>query len=207
MKKQLNLTILILSLLFLSNCRYNHPETVASGTIENGVYTNQFFNFQLQIPEEWTVETIGEIEIETDSAITSNSLFQSTAENTKVLMANLLTIFKEDKKDGFKPNFAIIAEHISRRPECRNEVDYLKQTKKQYENVQSSFSDIKEIVLGNNIECQTLDNTLSIPNLEIKQTHYVVIRNDFFLHTTLTYNTTDQKEALTAIINSWKIND
>jgi len=189
-------------MVFLTNCESNQPIKVEAGSIENGVYFNAFFNLQLQIPEQWIVEILGEIEIEGDSLIKDNTNSQFNAEKQKVLMANLITIFKENKDDSFKPNLAIIVEHNSRYPNFKNEIDYLSQIKKQYENVHATFSEIKKMKLKNNIECQTLNNTLVINDLKMKQTHYTLIRNSYFMDVIITYTNDIQKEELTSIVNS-----
>jgi hypothetical protein len=191
--------LLLIVLLIFNSCRNTPAEPVAAGKLENQVYSNAFFDVSMEVPEDWIVETLGEVEKTRELA--------GKNKPDEILAANLLIIYKDDKKDEFKPNLAITAEHSTLYPESKskNGKDYLKQVKKQFDNVPSSASEVVPSTLANNIECHSFEATMNLPDIEMSQSYFSIVRKKFYLNFTITYQTDSQKEELMSILNTLQI--
>ncbi|WP_163325003.1 hypothetical protein [Draconibacterium mangrovi] len=188
---------LILLLLGLG-CTNINRSPVEEGKLENEIYSSNYFKLSMNVPESWTVDTLGKIEKKATAA-------EADKKDT-VLVANLLTIYQEIEKEEFKPNLSMIAERSTLYPELKNENEYLVHVKKQYANLNPITSEIEKTFLKNNIECFTFDLTMTIQQMTMNQTHFALKRNDFYIDITITYQTEKQKQELEAIVNSLKLN-
>ena len=188
---------LILLLLGLG-CTNINRSPVEAGKLENEIYSSNYFNLTMNVPGNWKVNTLGKVEKKATPAD------ENKADTT--LVANLLIIYQEIKKEEFKPNLSMIAERCILYPEVKNENDYLAQVKKQYANLNPITSEIEKTILSNDIECFTFDLTMTIQEMTMQQNHFALKRNDFYIDITITYQTEKQKQELEAIVNSLKLN-
>lgn len=198
MIKRLGFTFVLLTLLVLMSCKDINRSPVEQGKLENAVYSNTYFNIHMNVPESWTVDTLGKVEKKVSAA-------EADIPDT-VLVANLLTIYREEEKADFKPNLSVMAENSSLYPEIKNESDYLVQIQNQYANLDPITSDIEKTVLTNDIECYTFDLTFAIQDMTFHQTHFALTREDYYIDITITYQTDKQKDELVTIVNSLTMN-
>lgn len=198
MINRFSLSFAFFLLLILMSCKETNRGPVEGGKLENGVYSSTYFNINMNVPESWTVDTLGKIEKKAPAA-------EADKKDT-VLVANLLTIYREGEKADFKPNLSIMAENSSLYPELKNESDYLEHTKKQYVNLDPVTSDIEKTMLTNDIECYTFDLAMTIQDMTFLQTHFALKRKDFYIDITITYQSDKQKDELEAIVNSLAVN-
>ena len=200
MKITVYLNFLLIALIAIAGCKKAPSKSVAAGKIENGIYSSSFFSLKMKVPEDWTVETMGQVE-KTKETLEGNG-------QKEVLVTNLLVIFSGNPEDEFKPNLAITAEHHSLYPECnsRNAKDYLEQVKQQYEKIESSATGVENYTFANNTKCYSFDVTMELPNIKMSQTHFSVVQNKFYIDVIMTYQTDSQKEELKKIVDSLQFN-
>ncbi|QIA06890.1 hypothetical protein [Draconibacterium halophilum] len=198
MIKRLSFTFALLTSLVSMSCKEINHSPVEEGKLENGVYSSTYFNMSMNVPESWEVDTMGKIERKTPA--------EEADKKDTVLVANLLTIYREGEQEDFKPNLSIMAESKTLYPQLKKESDYLEHTQKQYANLDPITSDIKKKVLTNDIECYTFDLAMTIQDMTIKQTHFALKKEDFYIDITITYQSDKQKEELKAIVNSLTLN-
>ncbi|AHW61903.1 hypothetical protein SAMN05444285_14523 [Draconibacterium orientale] len=180
------------------SCKDINRSSVEEGELENGVYTSTYFKMSLNVPESWNVDTLGKIEKEAAAA--------EPDKKDTVLVANLLTIYREGEKADFKPNLAVIAESCTLYPKLKDESEYLVHVRKQYANLNPITSKIEKPVLTNNIECYTFDLAMTIQDMTMRQTHFATKRDDYYIDITITYQSDTQREELKAIVNSLTLN-
>lgn len=194
MIKRFSITTTCLMLVITMSCKDINRSSVEEGQLENDVYSSTYFNMSMNVPESWEVDTMGKIERKTPA--------EEADKKDTVLVANLLTIYREGEKADFKPNLSIMAESKTLYPQLKKESDYLKHTQKQFANLDPTTSDIKKTVLTNDIECYTFDLAMTIQDMTIKQTHFALKKEDFYIDITITYQSDKQKEELKTIVNS-----
>ena len=187
---------LLIALAIICSCNKLPTNSVAKGEIEDDVYDNTFFDLKIEIPEAWIVEAIGEVEKTEES--------DREAGKRGILATKLLIIYKGNPDEEFKPNLIVTAEHRSLYPDCSSQdaKDYLEEQKKQYSNVQSATTDVESSVFANNKKCHSFDVSMKLPDIEISQTHYSTVQNNFYLDFVITYQTPSQKEELNTILSS-----
>ncbi|PKR80279.1 hypothetical protein CW751_10520 [Brumimicrobium salinarum] len=181
------------------------------GKIENNQYQNDYFNFTIDIPEDWFVQNKAQIEalqkqgkqMMAGDDEELNTIFEISEINT----ANLLSVNKYElgAPVEFNPSFGIVVENISHAPGVKKGSDYLfqvkrllKQSKMNYEHIDEKFK--KTIISGHTFylmkcEIQYLD-------VSITQVYYTTITKMFAFSFITTYTDKKQRKELMEIFDS-----
>ena len=204
----------VLFLLFFA-CTTNEDKP-SLGEVRDGVYTNEFFNLELVVPEGWTVGTREEVEnfLEVGSE-TMKRLNDSLATvlDTNDFTDAILFIMNKYPDASINPNRSVgvpsslimSAEKIAANPDLSVPKDYLVNLKKEYQQMNQlkmRFEDDYDQVDIGSKRFFILKGVASLGLLEITQEYWCSIENDYALVMILTYtNPFDRIEMHSAIKN------
>ena len=177
-------------LIAITTSSYNanaQPDNFDYGRVENGIYLNDYFNFQIILPANWIVQSKEQTEHIVD---TGKKLMAGDDDNMKAMLAaseinsaNLLAAFQYEVGTSveYNPNIMLVAENIRNAPGVKNGSDYLFQARRIIENSQFKYDYLstefeKETIGG--AEFYKMYARLNYMGLEIKQIYYsTILRN------------------------------
>ena len=207
---------IILTVLTLSCSTNNKPENFDYGKVENNKYSNSFFEFSMDLPADWIVQTKEQTE---NLAKMGQELVAGDDKNIKAALkaseinsANLLAVFKYEVGAAveYNPNFMLVAENLKNAPGIKTGSDYLFQSRKilkqsqvQYEHIDETF----EKVIINNNEFYLMNAHLNYMGLSIKQVYYSTILNGFCLSAIISFIDDEQRKDLELILKSMEFKE
>ncbi|MGB8490018.1 MAG: hypothetical protein WCE64_03085 [Bacteroidales bacterium] len=214
MKNSSKIIGLILIIILTSSRKSNsQPDNFDYGHVENGIYQNDYFDFNIKLPVNWVVQSKEQTE---NIANTGKKLVAGDDENMKAAIkaseintANLLAVFQFELGSAveYNPNIMIVAESVKYAPGIKNGSDYLFQARRMIEQGQFKYDYLSEKFENekiNEIEFYKMDAKLNYMGLNIKQVYYSTVLKGFSLNVIISYISDEQKETLLNSINSMK---
>ena len=187
------------------------PENFDYGKIENGVYSNSYFNFEIPVPDKWVVQSKEQVEqikkAGQDLITEKNKEIGSLVKTSDVRTAILLTAFKNrtDTFMGqFNSSFMILSENLGSISGIKTGKDYLLHAKglMQQSGMAYKFpSGIYSEKVGNR-EFDVMDVVMTVKEMEVQQSYYSVIDKKFALNIIISFIGDEQKKELINIINN-----
>ena len=183
------------------------------GKIEKGVYTNDYFDFNIPVPQNWDVrndEQVQQLQKKGSGLISGNNKeLEAKIDQADVNTVVLLTVFK-NKEDTtavkFNPSFIILCENLQGSPDIKKGKDYLdhakylmQQSKMPYQFTPEYFTE----KVGNK-EFDRMDAVLDGQMGGIQQSYYSIIDKGYALSIIISFVDADQKIELKGIINKIK---
>ncbi len=207
--------ILVACLFFIdcSNTQNKFPKNFDYGKVENGTYTNQYFNLEVPINPNWIIQNKEQVNniIEKGSKLVANNNKNTKAliDASKINTAYLLTMFKYEvgAAVNYNPSLIIVAENIKDTPGIKRGSDYLFHTKNILEQAQIKYNFEKEIYekqIGNS-SFDVMESTIDVIGKTITQDYISAIKNGFSLSFIISYLNEDEKKELYRIIENIKI--
>lgn len=198
-------------LLALSGCK-QQPKDFDYGKIENGVYTNNYFDFEIPVPANWAVqnkEQEQQLQKKGEELISgSDKELGAKIKAANVRTAILLTVFKNKTDavtDKFNSSFIILSENLGGMP-VKKGSDYLAHAKEimQQSNMSYQFApDYSTEKIGNK-QFDRMDVSLGGQVQNVQQSYYSMIDKNFALSIIISYGDDQQKAELKDIINKIK---
>jgi len=198
-------------LLAIAGCK-QQPKNFDYGKIENGVYTNGYFDFEIPVPPNWAVQNKDQVQQlqKTGEELVSgnNKELGAKIKAADVRTAMLLTVFKNKTDavtDKFNSSFIILSENLGGMP-IKKGSDYLAHAKEimQQSNMSYQFApDYSTEKIGNK-EFDRMDVSLNGQTGNVQQSYYSVIDKDFALSIIISYGDDQQKAELKNIIDKIK---
>ena len=198
-------------LLTIAGCKHQ-PKNFDYGKIEKGVYTNNYFDFEIPVPANWAVQNKEQVQQlhKTGEELVSgnNKELGAKIKASDVRTAILLTVFKNKTDavtDKFNSSFIILSENLGGMP-IKKGSDYLAHAKEimQQSNMSYQFApDYSTEKIGNK-EFDRMDVSLNGQTGNVQQSYYSVIDRDFALSMIISYGDDQQKAELKNIINKIK---
>jgi len=198
-------------LLTIAGCK-QQPKNFDYGKIENGVYTNSYFDFEIPVPPNWVVQNKDQVQQlqKTGEELVSgnNKELGAKIKAANVTTAMLLTVFKNKTDavtDKFNSSFIILSENLGGMP-IKKGSDYLAHAKEimQQSNMSYQFApDYSTEKIGNK-EFDRMDVSLNGQTGNVQQSYYSVIDKDFALSIIISYGDDQQKAELKNIIDKIK---
>lgn len=190
------------------------PEHFDYGKIEEHIYTNSFFNFQIQIPDTWAVQSkeIQEAIRQTGRNIISekSDLSKEELDVASIGSAQLLTVFKHDlaEKKVDNPALVILAENIANMPHLgeidkyfNNIIGQLKYSSLKFQ----ADKDYKDVNLGNyKFRLMKTQAQLSNGVDTLYQDYYGLTNNNFVFAIIATYVSKESGQELNQILRTIK---
>jgi hypothetical protein len=206
----MRLFFLAVLLLVIAACK-QQPKNFDYGKIENGVYKNNYFDFEIPVPANWAVQNKEQVQDlqKTGQELVSgdNKELGAKVKAANIRTAMLLTVFKnktDATTDKFNSSFIILSENLGGMP-IRKGRDYLAHARDimQQSNMSYQFAPNYSTEKIGNKEFDRMD--VSLPGQpDIQQSYYSVIDRDFALSIIISYADAEQKAELKNIINKIK---
>jgi len=206
----MRLFFLAVLLLAIAACK-QQPKNFDYGKIENGVYTNNYFDFEIPVPPNWAVqnkEQVQELQKTGQELVSGdNKELGAKIKAADIRTAMLLTVFKNGTEvvtERFNSSFIILSENLGGMP-IRKGSDYLAHAKgiMQQSNMSYQFAPGYSTEKVGNREFDRMD--VSLPGQpDVQQSYYSVIDRDFALSIIISYADDEQKAELKNIINKIK---
>jgi len=206
--------IFLFSLLIFTLVRCKEAEkNFDYGKIENGVYTNDYFDFNIPVPQNWDVrndEQVQQLQKKGSGLISGNNKeLEAKIDEADVNTVVLLTVFK-NKEDTtavkFNPSVILLCENLQGSPDIKKGKDYLdhakylmQQSKMPYQFTPEYFTE----KVGNK-EFDRMDAVLDGQMGGIQQSYYSIIDKGYALSIIISFVDADQKIELKGIINKIK---
>ena len=194
------------------------------GEIQDGVYTNDYFNFKIILPSNWfdldeeqrnLMQDIGKEAIAKDDAVKKKAL-ELASQNT----LSLFTLYEMDPLEAqdYNPSFSMVAEKLS------GLSNILINTPEQYFEIlktnltdtievdgipiEYTFIDIENITLsGKEFSVMRLEASVYDGALIINQDYYATKADKYMISAILTYKTSEQKLQLETAMQSIAFNE
>jgi len=188
---------------------YTIPENFDYGTLENGLYKNDFFGLEARIDTTWVVQNNDQ----TAQLLKKGSEVMAEGERmlevAKITTANLLTIFKYDADAGVEsnPSLMILAENTKHALVIETGADYLVFVKKNLANSQIGY-DFERKVFEKTIgkrKFHVLEAKLNTGNLIVTQEYIATVMKGFSLLFTITYTNEAERQELYEMLNQIKV--
>ena len=198
-------------LLGIAGCK-QQPKNFDYGKIENGVYANSYFDFEIPVPSNWAVqnkEQVQQLQKNGEELVSGNNKeLGAKIKAADVRTAMLLTVFKnktDTVTDKFNSSFIILSENLGGMP-VKKGSDYLAHAKEimQQSNMSYQFApDYSTEKIGNK-EFDRMDVALNGQPENVRQSYYSIIDRNFALSIIISYGDDEQKAELKNIINKIK---
>jgi len=204
---------ILLAVVLSTSCTTGKPDNFDYGKIENGKYVNSFFGCEITIPESWSVQSNEQInnlveqgrELIAGDDKNMKAMYKASEINT----ANLLMAFEYEvgATVEFNTNIAIVAENLANTPGIKKGSDYLFHVKKLLSQTQVDYSHIDEQCEREEIAGAVfykMNTTLNFAGVDIYQTYYSTILNNFSFSIVISYSGDEQHQQLLQILKSLK---
>jgi hypothetical protein len=202
-------------LLILSSTIYGQAQAVSFdyGKVENNIYTNNYFGFEMPIPADWFIQNKEQNEsmMQTGKEMVAgdNENLRAVFDASEINSAFLLSVFKYEQGAAvdFNPSISILTENITNYPGIKTGADYLyntgrvlAQSQVKYDNIDKEFA--KEVISATDF--YTMHAEMKYLGLSIKQVYFSTILKGFSFNVIITYVDDEQKDELISLINSMK---
>ena len=198
-------------LLTIAGCK-QQPKNFDYGKIENGVYANSYFDFEIPVPSNWAVqnkEQVQQLQKNGEELVSGNNKeLGAKIKAADIRTAILLTVFKNKTDavtDKFNSSFIILSENLGGMP-IKKGSDYLAHAKEimQQSNMSYQFAPYYSTEKIGNREFDRMDVSLNGQAQNVQQSYYSVIDMGFALSIIISYGDDEQKAELKNIINKIK---
>ena len=203
------LAIILLSAFAISCTNEGKPAGFDYGKVENNKYVNSFFDFEMNIPEGWSVQSREQTEnltkIGRDMVAGGNSKINEVLDASEVNSANLLAAFKYDLKTAvqYNPNLMLVAENLQAAPQIKTGADYLANTRnflKQSQMPHEHIDGMSRQTIINGKDFHSMNVIVNYMGIKIHQTYFATIHKGFCVVATISFtNDGEKKELLDAL--------
>ena len=212
MKELCKMMALLCIILITSNCK-NQVENFDYGKVENGIYINDYFKFNIKLPTDWIIQSKEQTEyisnLGKEVIAGDDENMKAVLKASEINVANLLAAFQHELGSAvdYNPSIMIIAENIKSSPGLKNGSDYLFHARKLMQQGQLKYDYLSNEFMKesySNTDFYIMDANVNYMENEIKQKYYSTVLKGFCLNIIISYITEDQKEILLNTINSIK---
>ena len=198
-------------LLTIAGCK-QQPKNFDYGKIENGVYANNYFDFEIPVPSNWAVqnkEQVQQLQKNGEELVSGNNKeLGAKIKAADIRTAILLTVFKNKTDavtDKFNSSFIILSENLGGMP-IKKGSDYLAHAKEimQQSNMSYQFAPNFSTEKIGNKEFDRMDVSLNGQAQNVQQSYYSIIDRGFALSMIISYADDEQKAELKNIISKIK---
>lgn len=212
MKRKLNLLGVAMLLLLMSACGGNKmPKSFDYGNVKNNVYSNIYFGFTIDVPEQWVVQSKEQneqlMEMGKEMISGDDKSMKAALKASEVNVANLLTVFKYELgfPVDYNPSYMLIAENVMKASGLKTGSDYFFNARKIMEQSQTPYTHIDEEYKVQNLGGQdfyTMNTEIEYMGMSIYQTYYSQVTDGFALNLIISYSTDDERAELEKVIGS-----
>lgn len=213
MLKKLLLLFASTSLFISCNTEQKMPENFDYGTMENGIYTNDYFKFRFSYDESWNIQSQEQMAktAQLGADMITNETTRNTVKATDVNTANLFSAFRHDldaEPVEYNYSIVVVAENIKMFPEVKRGKDYLNEAKKLMSQtvIDYDFPDAYETMDVGGKSFDVMKVTGRYMGASFKQEYLTTIINGFSFSLILSYDTNTQRQELQNLIDGMDFN-
>jgi hypothetical protein len=200
----------LLLLLLLAACRQpGIPDDFDYGKVENNIYKNNYFKFEMPVPAAWVLQTKEQMNESRERGQKileeGNKKLAPALKASEINNAMLLSIsrYKSDSVTGkFNHSMTIVAENVSRVPGIKSGSDYLENARKlmKQANLPYETSNTHHLKLDNReFDIMTVTTTTT-QGLGLEVMYYTTVIKKFALCIIITYTNNQQEQELKDIL-------
>jgi len=206
------LVLLSLGVLVLGD---NHvfAKDINYGQIQSGLYTNDYFNMSIQLPETWVIQSQAQQKALMKSGM--KMLSGDDANLEKVLKAsekqtlNMFSVFKFEHGAPveFNPSLIGVAERVANMPGIKRGADYHFHVKNVLRSGQMRYEFPEEIYTEklSGSDFDVMSSTLKVGKNKIYQKFYAAKSKDYILTFIISYTNESDKAELQSILKTLKL--
>ena len=181
--------ILAASLVFATGCSNSAKKAITMGTLDGTKYTNEYFNFELNVPESWHIATEEEKAAITkagqDAIAENNEKLGEQIDLSKEKTLNLMFAFRYPlTHQGVNPSVLCMAENLGLLGSVtvKSGKDYLAMTKTGMEQtgMPYTFGEVTTEKLGDK-DFDTMEATIDAGEIKLTQKYYAAIFDGYAL--------------------------
>jgi hypothetical protein len=206
--KKLFILITIIPMFLILSGRVLSTE-IGYGKIERGIYTNNYFNMSILVPDGWSVQSKAAIKEISDLG---GNLVAGDDKNLQAIMkesekqtVNMFAFFKYEQGSpvDFNPSILAMAERVTHMPGIKRGSDYLFHVKKLFQAGQVEYTFPKEIYTKeiSGVSFDVMPAEINIGGTTVHQEYYATRIKDYVLGVVLTYATKPENNELNKIFN------
>lgn len=209
--KKLILSFTILTL-FACKTEQRMPENFDYGSIENGVYANDYFQMHFPFDDSWDVQSQDEVENIQDLGqdIITDENIKRAIKASEINTANLFVayVYEFGSTMDYNPSLMIVAENIKMFPQVKRGRDYLIEAQKILNgtSLNYSYDMILEPKVINGKSFDVMNATGSYLGNEFKQKYMSTVTDGFCLSIIISYDTDNQRELLEKALEQMTFN-
>nr|WP_321221783.1 hypothetical protein [uncultured Psychroserpens sp.] len=208
-----NIILLVTIVCFIScNEDKKMPENFDYGTIENGIYTNDYFKFRLDFDESWNIQTQEQMNetAQYGAELITNDNVKAAIKATEVNTANLFSAYRHPLEQSIEYNYSIVvlAENTKMYPRVKRGSDYLDEARKLMSQTVVDY-EFEDNYTTRTIGDQTFDVmtvTGDYMGISFRQEYMTTIINGFSFSIILSYDTDQQRQSLQNLIDKMSFN-
>ena len=193
----------------LAGCGKKPSDEIGYGVIENDVYSNNYFNMSIKVPENWVVQSQA---AQKEIMDTGAALIAGDDDNLKSMMkvsekqtVNMFSFFKYEQGTPvpFNPSIISAAERVTHMPGVKRGSDYHYHVKKFLETGQVKYEFPAAIYTKDvsGISFDVMPAELHVAHMTVRQEFYAARINDYMLSFVLSYSTGEQLNELNEIVS------
>jgi hypothetical protein len=210
--KKLILFLVVVTSFFGCKEEQKMPENFDFGSIEHGVYSNNYFKFILPFDESWNIQSLEQMNetAQIGADLITNDTIKAAVKATEVNNANLFAAYRYPLAEAIEYNYSIIvvAENTKMFPNVKRGSDYLDEAKKLM--VQTAVDyEFEEDYTSTTIGDQTFDIMYvsgGYMGNYFKQEYMTTILNGFSFSIILSYDTDNQRQSLQKLLDGMTFN-
>ena len=213
---RIKLLVLAIFLVFataFTGCKKKGSARPTAGTIENGVYNNEYFGLSLELPEKWSnqdeesnkeLSEFGYKMIAGEDENLEKSL-KAAAENQQLMFFSA-SKYPIGTPAADNPNIIGTAELVKSKPGIIRGSDYLYHVKNmlQMSGIKLNIEEATKSEELGSVEFDVLKVVLPLGNISVQQKYYSTIMKDYAISFILTYISEDGEKPLQEILKTVK---
>jgi hypothetical protein len=210
-----NLLLVLLLDVIATGCldKAGKPDNFDYGRVENSKYVNSFFDLEMTLPPDWSVQTQEQLEHLTNAGkelvAGDDERMQAVLKASEINTANLLAVYQYELGSpvDYNPSIMLIAENIQRASGVRTGGDYLFHSRKLLEQSQMKYDHLdkefeKEVING--LDFYKMNAEMSYMGVTFKQVYYSTVLKGFSFNAIISFANDEQKSDLLKFIHSIK---
>jgi hypothetical protein len=191
-------------------CGQKTADKIGYGTLENGIYRNEYFGMRVTMPKDWFA-----LDDESRKALMQKGKkmiagqdknLEAALDASELNNVNLLVVYKYPPGTPvpYNPSLACVAEKVGHLPGIKTGSDYLYHVKKLMERSQLKY-DFAENIYSEKIggvSFDVQDTEVNVGAFRIQQKYYAAIMKGYALGIVLSSTTKEEQEALKQILTA-----
>jgi hypothetical protein len=202
------LPIILLFALLAGGCTKKASDEIDFGTIDNSVYHNNYFELNVPLPKDWSVQDQSEqrrmMKAGAKLVTGDDKNMQAMVKANELQSVNLFAIFEHPVGSPvpYNPSIISIAENVRSAPGIERGRDYHYQAKKVLQSGQLEVTFPKDIYTQQvgGVDFDVMETQITARGTVIKQKYYATIIKGYALCFVASFATEDEDTALQKIL-------